>query len=117
EHGPARQRPEGEGPDEVLRVARQADRHAGARGRQLAQEQHGLVGRDGPGDAEDDLPPVEPRHVQAFVSSTSFTRYSILEPAISSIEVLVGFLCRVSTRAAAPRLSCRARLAASTTSK
>ena len=38
-------------------------------------------------------------------SPSSFTRYSTLEPAISSIDVLVGFLCRVSTRACAPRLS------------
>ena len=43
------------------------------------------------------------------VSSISFTRYSTFAPAISSMEVLVGFLCRVSTRAAAPRFSWRAR--------
>ena len=50
-------------------------------------------------------------------SPSSLLRYSTFAAAISSSAPLVGFLCRLSTRAAAPRLSWRERLAASTTSK
>src|SRR2546426_146599 len=116
EHGPAGERAEGEGADELARVLGQADGGAGAERGELAQEVYRLVGRDGPGDAEDQLFPIEGCH-QALVSPSSFTRYSTFACEISSSATLVGFFCLDSTRAAAPRLIWRARLADNTTSR
>jgi hypothetical protein len=59
QHGAARQRPERERPDEMLRVSRQAGGHPRAGRRQLAEEEHRLEGGDGARDTEEDLPPVE----------------------------------------------------------
>src|SRR5207245_763289 len=108
EHGTAGERAEGEGAYELARVLGQADGGAGAERGELAQEVHRLVGRDGPGDAEDQLFSIEGCH-QALVSPSSFTRYSTFACEISSSATLVGFFCLDSTRAAAPRLIWRSR--------
>src|SRR5207244_6970471 len=113
EHRPAGERPECERGHELRRVLGQADGDPGPPPRQRAQKVHGLVRRDGPGDAEDQLAAGE-AHALA-VSPSSLTRYSTLAAAISSSACLVGFLCLLSTRPGAPRLVCRARFAASTT--
>src|SRR5262249_31450916 len=110
-----RQRPERQRADELARVLGQADRDARSEPAELAQQVDRLVGGDRPGDAQDQLAPFE-THVFG-VSPSSFTRYSTLAAAISSRAPLVGFLCRLSTRGAAPRLSCRDRFAARTTSR
>src|SRR5205814_9353594 len=118
EHGPARQRAEGERPDEGARVLGQTDGHRRAQARQLTEQEHRLVGGDRARDTENQLAPVEPHDPQAFcVSSASLIRYSTLAAAISSSDELVGFLCLLSTRGGPPRFSCRALLAASTTSR
>ena len=59
EHRPAGERPEGERPHELAGVLAQTDGDPGARATELAQEVHRLVGGDGPGDAEDQLPSVQ----------------------------------------------------------
>src|SRR5439155_11461573 len=115
QHRPAGERAEGERAHELARVLGEAHGDGGAEPGQLAQEVDGLVRGDRPGDAEDQL---AAREAHAFgVSPSSFTRYSTLAAAISSSAPLVGFLWWLSTRGGAPRLSCRARLAARTTSR
>src|SRR2546425_49867 len=100
--------------DELTRVLGETHRDRGAEPAELAQQVHCLVGGDRPGDAEDQLAAFE---AHALGVSSSLTRYSTLAAAISSSAPLVGFLCRLSTRGGAPRLSCRDRFAARTTSK
>src|SRR5262249_7437525 len=116
EHRPTRERTEGERPHELAGVLAQADGDAGPASGELAEQVDRLVGGDGAGDAEDELPAVQ-RDAHPLVSPSSFTRYSTLAAAISSSAELVGFLCLESTRVWAPRLSWRARLADRTTSR
>src|SRR2546426_8066912 len=115
EDGPAGERPERERAHELRRVLGEAHGDPRAEPRQLAEQVHGLVRRDRAGDTEDQLSAGE---AHGFADSpSSLTRYSTLAAAISSSAWLVGFLCLVSTRPGAPRLICRARFAASTTSR
>src|SRR4029077_19449008 len=108
---------EGGGAHDPLSVLAQAPRAPATEPRQLTQQVHRLVGGDRAGDAEDELPAVQRGAHALVVSPSSFTRYSTLAEAISCSATLVGFLWLLSTRAAAPRLICRARLADSTTSR
>ena len=70
QHRASGQRPEGERSHELAGVLGQAHRHPRAEARQLTEQIHGLVGRDGPRDAEDQL-----RAGHALdASPSSFTR-------------------------------------------
>jgi len=116
QHRATGERPERQGPDEPRGVLGEAHGHPGPETPQLAQQVRRLVGGDRARHTQDQLAAGERGHQVFGDSPSSFTRYSTLAAPISSMAMLVGFLWRLSTRAAAPRLSWRERLAERTTS-